>query len=347
MLPLAILGLSGGAVAGTQIRKFDCELVLNVASLFPENATIDTISDDYFKGNYSNEVNKRQVSKVLALRGKPVKVRSTLFEKTDGGGYSLELPGVSLPSQLPEIRHEVYDGKQNVKWTTYEAKLVDVGYVDKGTSESLKWSPVVKTLLGYLPVGPEVKKPGLSENESAYWETPIIRVDEANLKLPKRSERYYVIRYTGPARKKIDTISMYWNPRAVIPFEVLKFNDAEIVGNRLQYGSVLLARYDNDKIASELQFKLLSQTEESEEIQDVPPKDLLFLDRRLGAGKHKSFIYDGKAIPTEDDLARDWRERENLVKSRQRDNRPIFQFAGGSVLICLGFYLWRKSKAIR
>lgn len=349
---LALIAMSVGTqigapclgIAQTRVRKFECHLALNVGALFPEDATSESIADDYFKGNFENKGVKKQIAKTLALRDKPVKIKTTLTEKTDGQRYSLELPGVTLPKKLVEIRHEVFDGEKNVKWFSFKDKTQDIGHVDRGTHESLTWSPVVRTLNGFVPTGPTCDKSGLGPNEVSFWEEPFSRVDETVNRVSSDPMRNFVVKYRDQAQTQIESVSMYWNMRTNTPFMVLQFDDAKVVGKELRYRNFLLTRYESGKLVSLERYQLISEGQEDKVIEAEPPVGKSFLDRRLGEDKHFTFVYDGKSIPTEAEILRALSERNRSVSQRQQDYGPAYRFALGALLVCLGFYLWRKSR---
>lgn len=337
--------LWGQSARGDEI-VYRCEFRAEPNFLFPQSESTEQIVDNRLKGFYDDKSTKASVTKTqLLLKKRPV-LTAELRQTTDGSSFAIELLNINLPSGTPQIRHEVFHDGIDYWWMEVDQDVVSTGNVNKGWSGGLIWPPMVRLLLGYVPTGVRIDKPGLAANEAAFLEpVPSSVTSDDSDSEPLNGQRNFVIRYVDRERTRIGDVAFYWNLKAKDPFCRVRVAEGRVVGNEVQFTGLAFERHSGAEVIWTESMRVLRRSKKAALSLPKIPVGQMFQDRRLGEERQYTFFYDGRRFPTELEMERD------LAYGKQNSSRERpggwVAYAIGGLLVAFGVLLaaWLRLKS--
>lgn len=317
---------------------YNCDLDYHVDAIYPKGMSVDDIVDKYYRG-FEESATRVQVEKILKLRGKPLKFTTQLVQKSSGDDYSIQLPGVGLPDGDLVKLHELFlDGVLHV-WSTFPRTISDAGQLQRGWKDSNAPSPLLHTLFGVVPPGKPLETQKLGPNATALLETNFSGFGKDSSE--QVGQRYFVISYTDSNKRSIASISGYWNQKSHSPAYTIAFRDSQLEGNAHHFSSFTLSKFKGGHLETRAVFKPIKRSEHAGFDTSMIEQGQMFVDKRLGEGRHYTFNFDGK-IPSEDEVRSIL--AQSAEKAEQESSMPLIQFVAGGAFVGLGLFMWARAR---
>lgn len=338
----ASVALSVAALAsGGEEIKMRARILVSIDSLFPKDATVNQLADDYFKGHFSSDDIKSRLNKVLKLRGKEKWIESDLVQWRYGDDFEIQDLAATLPQMTSQVRHQLRRDNETAQWTTFASKVNDVGYFDDGGGSFTVTSSKGNLLLGFPPEGATARPPLKSEGLETTFAEGILE-GPGRVGPPKENGANFTVRYADSTRSSIRRVDWYWNNRRQRPFESIEFEGSRLTPGRHQFSVMRVTRFTSGRLESVLELRPVRTQALASAPSDAGLEGKQFIDRRLGEGQQRTFKYDGR-FPTLEETRRE-------LDAGKKSNVPgpprsaMFQFMGGFALLAGGVFLWRRAQ---